>query len=105
MTATFEHTYDIGDKVTVSATFENASGVLTDPSTVVFILRSPSRTETTYTYGSSSEVTKTSTGVFAFAVPTFTEAGNWVVRAKGTAGLITAGESIIRVTASNFVTP
>ena len=97
--------YDIGDRPTVTATFTSAAGVLTNPSTVVAILRTPVGVETTTTSPNAALV-NSSTGVWAFTLPTaFDTAGNWQVRIKGTAGLIAAAETTLAVRASAFATP
>lgn len=97
--------YDIGDRPTVTATFTDAAGALTDPSTVVAIVRTPAGVETTTTSPNAALV-NTSTGVWAFTLPTaLTAAGNWRVRIKGTAGLIAAAETTLAVRASAFTNP
>jgi len=97
--------YDIGDKPTVTATFTNAAGALTNPSTVVAILRTPAGVETTTT-SPNAAIVNTSTGVWAFTLPSaFDTAGNWQVRIKGTAGLIAAAETTMAVRASAFASP
>ena len=97
-------TYDVGDRPTITATFTSTAGVLTDPSTVVFRWRDPAGVETGYTYLTDSQVTRTSLGVFAFTPPTIALAGAHWCRAKGTAGLIAAGETGVGVRASQFTT-
>jgi hypothetical protein len=97
--------YDIGDKPTVTATFTNAAGTLTNPSTVVAILRTPAGVETTTT-SPNAAIVNTSTGVWAFTLPSaFDTAGNWQVRIKGTAGLIAAAETTLVVRPSAFASP
>lgn len=98
-------TYDVGDRPSFVATFTNAAGTLTSPSTVVFITRDPAGTETSYTSPHAS-IVETSTGVFTFTLPSaLATEGTWYVRAKGTAGLITAGETSFMVRPSEFTTP
>lgn len=96
-------TFDIGDKPVITATFRNTAEVLTDPTTVVFLWQTPDYVEATYTYGVAAEVTRTSLGVFAFAPPTITRAGAHHCRAKGTTGLIAAGEGSVTIRPSAFV--
>ena len=98
-------TFDIGDQPIYSVTFTNTAGVVADPSTVVWLYRTPAGVETSYTYGASVSVTRVSTGVYEFTVPTITAAGSHAVRAKGTAGLVTAVEQEFRVRPSNFTSP
>ena len=97
--------YDIGDRPTVTATFTSVTGALTNPSTVVAMLRNPVGVETTITSPNAALV-NSSTGVWVFTLPTaFDTDGNWYVRIKGTAGLIAAAETTLAVRASNFNTP
>ena len=97
--------YDIGDRPTVTASFTDVAGTLTDPSTVVAIVRTPAGVETTTTSPNAALV-NSSTGVWAFTLPTaFDAAGNWRVRIKGTAGLIAAAETTLAVRESLFDTP
>jgi hypothetical protein len=98
-------TYDIGDKPVFTAKFYDTSDVLTDPSAVSFIWRVPAGTETTYVYGTASEVTKSATGIYVFAAPTITVQGRHVARAKGTSGLVAAGEYAVAVRPSLLTTP
>ena len=98
-------TFDIGDQPVYSVTFTSAAGAVTDPSTVVWLYRNAAGVETSYTYGVASEVTRVSTGVYEFTVPTITAAGQHAVRAKGTAGLITAVEQAFKVRPSAFTSP
>jgi len=97
-------TFDIGDKPVFTAKFYDTADTLTDPSAVVCRWRTPDGTETAYTYGTDSEVAKTSTGIYTFAAPTLAASGKHVFRPKGTAGLIAAGELAIQVRRSSFTT-
>jgi len=92
--------YDIGDKPTCTVEFRNEAGALTNPGAVTGILRTPDGIETTL-----SAPTNTGTGVYAWALPTLTQAGPHVVRAKGTSGLIAAVEVAFTVQRSAFDTP
>lgn len=56
--------------------FEDETGSLFDPSSVKCKTRSPAGTETTYTYGSSSNLTKLATGYYQ-CVFTPDSAGVW----------------------------
>jgi hypothetical protein len=97
-------TYDVGDRPEITATFTNAAGTATDPTTVVFITRAPDSTEVSYT--APTNITNPTTGTFVFTFPAaLTQEGMWSVRAKGTAGLITAGETSFIVKPSAFATP
>ena len=98
--------YDLGTRPVFTATFTDAAGVLTDPSTVLFLLRRDGVAGvTTYTSGVSSEVANPSVGVFTFTPPVFTAAGRYRLRAKGTAGLLTAGEATFDILPSGFPSP
>lgn len=106
--------YKIGAKPVFTFTFRAAvasgvdpnTGTLTDPSTVIAIWQVPAGTETVYTYGvDTGYVSKTSTGIYTFTPPTIAAAGRHVVRAKGTAGLIAAGEETVGVPPSKFTAP
>lgn len=97
--------YDLGDRPVATVTFRDVDEVLTSPSTVVFITRTPAGVETSYTTPNANIATP-STGVFKFTFPAvFATAGTWSVRAKGTAGLEAAAELSFRVRASSFTTP
>jgi len=87
--------------------FSEGVGALTDPTTVKFITRNPAGTETVYTYGSSSEVTKTSTGIFKFAMPQLasTHVGSWTIRVNGTGVCIASHEATFEVLDTEFATP
>lgn len=98
-------TYDIGDRPVATATFRNAADVLTDPSAVTFLVRNPAGLETPYV-SPHAAIVNTAVGVWTFTLPTpIDSSGNWHVRAKGTAGLITAGEVSFFVRSSAFVSP
>lgn len=47
-----------------TGTFRDSTDALFDPTTVTCTITSPSGTATVYTYGSSSNLTKTSTGIY-----------------------------------------
>jgi hypothetical protein len=97
-------TRQIGQQSTATASFYNDSGTLTDPSTVTFLWRTAAGVETSYVYGTATEVTKLSTGVYQFVAPAYAAQGKHVVRVKST-GLIAANELAIGVQRSSFTTP
>lgn len=78
--------------------FRNDDGDDVDPATVTFRLRSPCGVESTYVYGSDSEVTKSSVGDYAAEIVP-DEAGRWFYRwqttGSGTA-LATEGDFLIQ---------
>ncbi len=92
--------YDIGDKPNVVVTFRDADAVLTNPGAVSGLIRYPDGTE-----AALSAPTNTSVGVYVWALPTLTQSGAHVVRAKGTSGLIAAVEVAFTVQRSAFDTP
>jgi hypothetical protein len=96
--------YIPGQSVRSTAEFRTIEKVLTDPTTVRFMLRTPAGTETTKTHGVDVEVVKISTGRYRcdFAVST---KGDYVTRWKGEGALVTAGEEIVEVDGSQFSTP
>lgn len=89
-------TIDIGDRVTVTATFANSAGTATDPSTVTFYQQTPDGTITSYAYGSSAAVAKSSTGIYTFKHTT-TTSGKHVVRCVGTGAAIAAEKESYQV--------
>jgi hypothetical protein len=60
-------TYDVGDRVKLSAEIRDLESVgspLIDPDTLVFKMLEPNATITTYTYGVDPELVRDSVGVF-----------------------------------------
>ena len=97
--------YDIGDRPVITATFRNDADALTDPTTVPVRVREPDGTETPYTPPAAS-IVNSSTGVWAFTFPAALDAaGDWYVRFRSTAGLLTAGEQKLVVRPTAFTTP
>lgn len=76
-------TVDRHDMIRATVTFANTSGTATDPDTITWTLRAPSGVETDYVYGTDSEVTRSSAGVYVLAVA-LDQSGQWDVRARGT---------------------
>lgn len=54
--------YQVGDKIRLSSAFTDIDGAAQDPGGVVFTLRAPDGTVTTYTYGTDAALVKDSTG-------------------------------------------
>lgn len=81
--------YDVGDVVRVAAAFLNDASAAVDPTTITFILSDPLGVQTSFVYGTDSEVTKQSTGNYRFAYPV-TDPGVHVVRCVGTGAAIAA---------------
>ena len=99
------HHYPIGAKPEITATFRTSAGVLTTPTTTVFMLKDPAGNETTVT-SPNAAITTVSTGVVKYTHgSTVSTAGVWNVRAKGTAGLVAALDDSFIVDASPFTTP
>ncbi len=95
--------YDIGDQPTFQATFRNSTADLTNPTVVKFLLKDPNGGLTTLTFPTG--ITNPSVGVFEHNATKLTIAGRWTYRFNGEGTLITAGERVITVDASNFTTP
>lgn len=56
---------DLGDMVTFEGTFRvRASGLVADPTTVVLKIKDPAGVTTTYTYGTDTELVRSSEGVY-----------------------------------------
>lgn len=98
-------TFDIGDQPRYTATFSRVSDdTAIDPSTVTFMWRDSAGTETSYVYGTATEVAKTSTGIYTFTPPTIAMVGPHTARVKSTTPN-TAGELVCAVRRSKFATP
>lgn len=92
----------VGTRAKVTAAFTNTAGAAANPTTVVAQVRDPSGEITTYTYGTDSQPTRTSTGVYVLEFDLDTE-GQWQVRFAGTGAVVAAQETGIVVPASEFV--
>lgn len=68
--------YQVGDSVTLQATFTSLAGVNTDPTTVSLKVKDPGGTTTTYTYA-GLEITKAATGVFQYVLSITTAGRYW----------------------------
>lgn len=77
---------DIGDIAEITITTKDSSDTLADPTTLVVQVQPTGGTATSYTFGSSSFLTKTSTGVYRL-LHTVTSAYRHQVRA------VTTGEA------------
>ena len=73
--------YDIGDLVTLTATFTVAT-VATDPTTISLVIEDPSANEVTYTYA-LGEITKSGTGIYTKNI-SIDEHGVWRYKFTGT---------------------
>lgn len=92
--------FDLDDTVKCKATF-GVSNTLTNPSTVRYEIVDPDANLTTYTYGTDSEVTRTSTGLYVLTIQLSTE-GQWSIRAICTGTVIGARETTVLVGPSSF---
>lgn len=94
--------YFVNTSMRLTAHFENDAGTDVDPSTVTFRLMSPCGVESSYVYGTDSEVGKSSVGdYYADFVPD--EAGRWFYRWESTGtGTTIAHEGNFLIQASPF---
>ena len=74
--------YDIGDKVILRAAFDT-DGAPNDPTTLTAQVRRPDGTMTTYTYLTTADIVRDSTGRYHLDV-VIDQAGTWYVRWAGT---------------------
>ena len=99
--------YEFGQNVRLSASFANASGVATDPTTVTFqyglrtVNPPPDPTATSAVFGVDGAVVKDSNGRFHFDFVPAT-AGIYTVRVVGTGAVAAAAVGAIRVKPSPF---
>lgn len=70
--------YQAGDTYPANVTIRNASGVLTDPTTLTLKVRNPAGTITTYV-SPVAPIVHDSTGVYSAGIP-LTAAGMWVIQ-------------------------
>ena len=91
-------TYDVGDKVRVTATFTQG-GTGTDPFTIVATHRKPDGTDTDVT--SSVDDGETPDGIYDLDV-TLDQVGTHTIRFKGTEGVIAAEVIELEVAKSVF---
>ena len=87
--------YDVGDRVTIQATFTDENSVLTDPDTVQLEIKNPAGTVTT------PSVSNPSTGVYEGSV-LFDADGLWWYRWEGTGTVDAAEEGSMSVRESQF---
>jgi hypothetical protein len=94
------NSYDVGDLVRLSATFE-VSDVATNPTATTFKIKVPSGTVTTYVYGTDAQLVRDSTGHFHVDW-SVTESGPHYWRMAGTGSAQAAEESAFFVRESRF---
>lgn len=90
-------TYDVGDIVTVQATFTDTGGTVGDPTTVYFHYENPAGSvstagRTSTAAGPVNGITKVSTGIYTYDI-TCTGRGLYETRFFSTGTLQAAGES------------
>lgn len=86
-------TIDLGDAVTIRTRFANASGVLTDPTTISLAYTSPAGVTTTIGQGALTHV---STGIWAYTfVPS--AAGAWAYTFTGTGTVVAVDSGFVIV--------
>lgn len=95
------HKYPIGDGFRLVARF-TVDGILTDPTTITFQLKTPGDIITTYVYGVDSEVVKTAVGVYYIDV-TVTAPLSWWYRVVSAGAVIAAQEGTFVGIQSQFV--
>ncbi len=87
----------------VAKFYSVTSRALTDPTTVTIRSLNPSLVETEYVYGTDSEVTRDSTGIYRLTLQ-LVAAGDWYARAEGTGAVaaVEETETPVTVLASRF---
>lgn len=93
--------YENGDAVRVSVDFKNASGTLTDPTTVTFKFENPAGTETSYVYGVDGQLVKSGTGEYYVDI-TGNSYGTWLWRFIGTGTVVQVDEGAFFIKKSEF---
>lgn len=87
--------YDIGDSVRLDVVFTDRDGVVTDPSTITLLVRSPKGTKSTYTYA-GGQVQRSGTGAYYYDI-TASEAGTWRYSFTGSGALVVSEETRFEV--------
>lgn len=75
------NTYDLGDVTRFSVEVKNLEGVLIDPGTLKFIVKTPGGVSTTHVFGTDPAVVRTAIGVFHIDVA-ITASGTWHIRVE-----------------------
>ncbi len=87
--------YDIGDRVTLQATFSDEDGIPTNPGTVVCKVKDPAGATAT------PSATEYATGVWRAQVDLDQE-GTWYYRFEGTTPVVAAGEGQLYTKPTQF---
>jgi len=95
--------FDKGDKVRLSALFEDAAGTDVDPTAVAFKVETPAGVQSSKTLAANpTEVIKDSTGNYHYDLSLNAE-GDWFARVEGTGAVEAATpDTIIAVRASRW---
>lgn len=72
------------------ATYPNVTQVATDPTTIEVVWQWAGGAKKTWTYGTGAHITKLSTGVYVFTIPTQTQTSNMITGVVSGAGVVTA---------------
>lgn len=95
-------TYDIGDRVRLTATFQDAiTGVVADPTGITLRTKSPTGTAAVYTYPGDPKIVKEGVGIYHADIDV-TASGNWSYKWAGTGSIVAAEESVFFVKASSL---
>lgn len=90
----------VGQGVRASLEFKNSANALVDPSIPKVSVKRPDGTNSVYTYPSSSELVKDSTGKYHIDIDV-TLGGDWYIKGVGTGGITVATEIAFRGVATN----
>ena len=87
----------VGDTITTTGTFTLVDHVtVADPTTITATTINPAATTTIYTYGTSAELTRTSTGIYVLTL-TLSTAGLWRIGMTGTGAVSKSGIMSVHV--------
>ena len=93
--------YILGNVVRCSVSFRNEAGILADPTAVIFKLRLPSGTITTYTFGVGVVIVKDGVGLYRVDVDAGF-CGIWEYRFYSTGSGQAAEEGKFQIVSSRF---
>lgn len=93
--------FQIGDKIRLTATFRDVGRFLADPDTVRFRFKQECNAETAYVYLTDSQIVRDSVGVFHVDLA-LTAQGEWWFRWEGDGTLAGAIEKALEVDPSKF---
>lgn len=84
-----------GNLVRVTVTFQDLLGVDTDPTSVTAKVEDPGKVITTYTYLSTADIVRASTGVYYIDID-LDEGGIWKYRFEGIGNLKAASQDSLK---------